>query len=203
MSTQQKAEALAPFAALIVHIRGDIAGALIARRHALSWTGEDLDEHAGWADRYGAKLERPNRPSGKAGWLFEFGTEVLPTGTLRASAMADVWLESLGVRLVLVDAATARAIGAVPAPPALPIERVATGGDVSALHAATRLQQGKRSIMPLSAFEAADRTQVAALSFRVAVVDHDWLADRPALKAQAEDLERQMLTLAEAIREAD
>lgn len=198
-----RADALAPFAPLIVHSRGDIAGALIARRHALGFTGEDLDERAGWADRYGAKLEQPNRPCGKAGFLFDYGTEVTPTGTLRASAMADVWCGSLGVRLVLVDEATACAIGAVPAPPRVPGEHLSrAGGDASPGHAAKRREQGRRSTMSLHAFEAADRTQVAAHSFKAAVVDHAWLADRPALKERAKDLERQLAELADDIREA-
>lgn len=198
-----KADALAPLAPLIVHSRGDIAGALIARRHALGWTGEDLDERAGWADRYAGKLERPLRRTGKAGFLFEFGTEVCPSGTLRASAMSQVWCEALGVRLVLVDAATAAAIGAVPAPPPTPGERLSpVGGSTAPAHAAKRLQEGKRSIMPLQAFEAADRTQVAALSFKVAVVDHAWLTDRPALRERAEDLARQLEAFADDIREA-
>lgn len=197
-------DARAPFAPLIVHSRGDITSSLIARRHAIGWTGERLDERAGWADRYGAKLEQNRRPSGKAGFLFSFGTEVCPSGTLRASAMAEVWMEALGLRLVLVDNATAKAIGAVPAPAPVPGERLAAiGGSVAATHATKRKQDGRRSIMSLPAFEAADRTQVAALSFKVAVADHAWLAARPALREKAEDLVRQLDALAEDIREAE
>ena len=103
---------------LIVHSRGQIVEALRNRRHQLGLTCEGLDNHAGFSDRYTTKLENPTSPSGKLGFHFDFSSvEVGPAGNLRCTAMAEVWLEALGLRLVLVDYATANAIGAAPAPP--------------------------------------------------------------------------------------
>lgn len=109
-------KATEPFAPLIVHSRGDITGALVARREALGLTGEQVDDRAGFSERYTAKLEVPYAPCGKTGFIFSHPSEVLPTGSVRASGMSEVWLETLGLRLVLVDAETAEGIDAKPAP---------------------------------------------------------------------------------------
>lgn len=199
----QKVDALAPFQPLELHARGQIIDALTQRRHALGWTGEDLDERAGWADRYAGKLEVPLRPAGRPSFHFAYGTIVTPTGACQPTAMGQVWLEALGLRLVLVDAATAAAIGAVPAPPAsAPWVRQLRDANAIAGHRQARISKGARSAVTISAFEAADRTQVASLSFRVAVTDHPFLEARPDLKAQAEKIEADLAALADLIREA-
>lgn len=199
----QKADALAPFQPLIVHERGEIVSALVARRHSLRWTGEDLDERAGWADRYTGKIEKPMRPQGRPSFTFDWPAEVTPAGVIRPTGMGEVWMGALGLRLVLVDAETAKAIGAAPAPPpGPPEEHTSADGRASAGHREKRIARGKRSTMTIQAYEAADRTQVAGLSFRVAVTDHPFLDARPELKAQAEKIEADLAALADLIREA-
>lgn len=187
------------FTPLEVDDRGGIVGALIQRRHALAWTGEDLDERAGWADRYGAKLEVPQRPAGKLGFHFDFPCEFLPSGNVRPSGMATVWLHALGLRLVLVDEETARSLGAVPAPEVRPL---ACGGTVAPAHAARRISRGQASAMSAPAYETADRTLVAREMFRLSITDHPWLSARPELRARAEAIERDMAELQREIREA-
>lgn len=196
-------DALAAFPPLVVHERGEIVSALVARRHALELRGEDLDERAGWADRYTGKLEQSTRPSGRPSFHFDWPCEVNPAGVVRPTAMGAVWLEALGLRLVLVDAATAKAIGAVPAPPPGPPEaRKPADGRATHGHREKRLAQGRQSTMTIQAYEAADRTQVASLSFKVAVTDHPFVESRPELKAQAERVAADLATLADLIREA-
>lgn len=196
-------DALPAFAPLVVHERGEIVSALVARRHALGWIGEDLDERAGWADRYTGKIEQPTRPSGRPSFRFDWPCEVTPAGVVQATGMGTVWLEALGLRLVLVDAATAKAIGAVPAPPPGPPEqRKPADGRATNGHREKRAAQGKQSTMTIQAYEAADRTRVASLSFKVAVSDHPFVGARPDLKAQAERIEAALIALADLIREA-
>jgi hypothetical protein len=196
-------ETLPGFTPLVVHERGEIVSALVERRHALNLRGEDLDEMAGWADRYTGKLEKPNRPSGRPSFHFDFPSEVTPAGAIRATAMGAVWLEALGLRLVLVDAATARAIGAVPAPAPIPATSYTPAdGRASGGHRQQRLARGRRSTMTIQAYEAADRTQVASLAFKVAVTDHPFLVARPELRAPAERIEADLAALADLIREA-
>lgn len=196
-------DALPAFVPLVVHERGEIVSALVARRHALGWIGEYLDERAGWADRYTGKIEQPTRPSGRPSFHFDWPCEVTPAGVVRPTAMGAVWLESLGLRLVLVDAATAKAIGAVPAPPPGPPEhRKPADGRATNGHREKRTAQGKQSTVTISAYEAADRTRVASLSFKVAVTDHPFVEARPDLKAQAERIEAELTALADLIREA-
>lgn len=88
--------------AVIVHSRADIAPILADQRRALGMTCEALDAKAGFSDRYTAKLEHGDKPQGRQGF--------------HISMMAEVWLEALGLRLVLMPAAMAEAIGAVMAP---------------------------------------------------------------------------------------
>jgi hypothetical protein len=187
------------FTPLEVDDRGGIVGALIQRRHALAWTGEDLDDRAGWADRYGAKLEVPQRPAGKLGFHFDFPCEFLPSGNVRPSGMATVWLHALGLRLVLVDEETARSIGAVPAPS---VAKTACGGTVAPSHALKRISRGQASVMSAPAYETADRTLIAREMFRLSITDHPWLSARPELRARAEAIERDMAELQREIREA-
>lgn len=194
----------APFTPVAQHARGQIIDALVERRHALGWRGEDLDEVAGWADRYAAKLEVPHRPQGRPSFHFAYGTVVTPTGACQPSAMGEVWLEALGLRLVLVDAATAKSIGAVPAPPPdrPPAHRKAADGRATDGHMRSRISKGQRSTVTIASHEAADRTQVASLSFKVAVTDHPFVEARPELKAKAERIEADLAALADLIREA-
>lgn len=198
----QRTDAKATFAPVIVSDRGQIVDALVERRHALGWTGEDLDERAGWADRYAGKLEAPTRPAGKLGFHFDFPCELTPTGTIRPSGMATVWLESLGLTLVLVDTTTADAIGAVHAPAGPPRHRPTPFGDTTQSHAERRRAQGRGSAMSAPAFETADRTFVMRQAFRAVISGHPWLVERPALKAQAEDIEAAMSRLYDEIRES-
>ncbi len=198
----QRTKALPPFTPVVVTDRSDITGTLVQRRHDLGLTGEELDEIAGFSERYVAKLEASLRPQGKLGFHFTQATDVTPTGVIRPSGMATVWMDALGVSLVLMDKKTADSIGAVPAPPAsVRFHGGWTGGNSAPGHRQTRRKKGRCSSMTLPAFEAADRTEVAALSFSMTVTSHAFLADRPALQAQAEDIERRLRELAELIRE--
>ncbi|HWW12416.1 MAG TPA: hypothetical protein VN018_07860 [Brevundimonas sp.] len=192
-----------PFAPLLVSDRSDITSALTQRRHDLGLSGEELDEIAGFSERYVSKLEVPMRAQGKLGFRFDQATDVTPTGVCRPSGMASIWMAALGVALVLVDQKTADSIGAVAAPKG-PVRFQAgwTGGNASDGHRIKRRLKGRHSAMTLPAFEVADRSEVAALSFSMAVTSHEFLANRPALQAQAEDIERRLRELADLIREA-
>jgi hypothetical protein len=100
-----------------VEDRADFGEILGAVRVAGAMTCEDLDARAGFADRYTAKLEAsPEAPSKRWGLAIE------PAG-VRLSAMAGVWLQSLGLALLVVDANTANELGALPAPVRQPGER--------------------------------------------------------------------------------
>lgn len=84
-------------------------------------TCEDLDARAGWSDRYTAKLEHGDKPSGKVGFVIappssDNVTDQAFSGRVTVSMMGDVWLESLGLALVLMPIQQAREIGAVTAP---------------------------------------------------------------------------------------
>ncbi|WP_292229354.1 hypothetical protein [Brevundimonas sp.] len=90
---------------------------------AQAMTCEDLDAHAGWSDRYTSKLEHGDKPSGKAGFVITPCSSDDPdnstaafSGRISISMMGDVWLESLGLALVLMPVQQAQDIGAVPAP---------------------------------------------------------------------------------------
>lgn len=72
----------------VVTNRADMADALAKIRRARGMTCEDLDAHAGFSDRYTAKLEHGDKPSGRK--------------ALHISAMGEVWIEALGYRLALV-----------------------------------------------------------------------------------------------------
>ena len=96
------------FIPTIVHSRAEIAATLAERRRALGMTCEALDYHAGFSDRYTAKLEHGDKPSGRKGFIVQ-------PGKITVSGMAEVWLEALGLRLVLVTIAHADAMGATPA----------------------------------------------------------------------------------------
>lgn len=108
---------------VVVHSRGDIASLLRSHRMAVQMTCEDLDAKAGWSDRYATKLEHGDTKSGKAGFVIAPPTTDNPadptsafSGRITISMMGDVWLESLGLALVLMPVQTAKDIGAVMAP---------------------------------------------------------------------------------------
>jgi hypothetical protein len=77
--------------------RADMARVLREARMARGETCEALDARAGFSDRYVAKLEHPDTPSGKRG--------------LQLSYMAEIWIRALGYRLVLVPECVAESLG--------------------------------------------------------------------------------------------
>ena len=87
--------------------RADMARVLRQARMARGMTCEELDARAGFSDRYAAKLEHPDSPSGKRG--------------LQLSYMAEVWIKALGYRLVLVPECVAERLGVQ----SVTVERVA------------------------------------------------------------------------------
>ena len=184
----------APFSPVIVHERGSIAHVLAERRQSLGLTGEQLDYIAGFADRYTAKLETHHRPQGRLGFRFDFPSEVMPGGGVRCSGMGQIWMEALGLRMVLVDEATAASIGAVPAPPKPPtVNGTAIG------HAKRRANEGRQSAVSVKIYEALDRTHVAKEAWRVAVIEHPAVEADPILKADAEAIEAAMFALYQRI----
>jgi hypothetical protein len=174
----------APFAPVIVHERGQIAALLAARRAALGLTCEELDARVGFSDRYAAKLEHPSRPQGRQGFHFYWPSEALPGGGIRCTGMAELWLQGLGLRLVLVDEATADRIGAVPAP--AQVEPVHGTRANTRHHADRRHAKGKPAAMSMSQVEALDRTLVARESFTSAIAEHPFVQSSPALKDEAQ-----------------
>lgn len=107
---------------VIVHSRADIASLLRAHRIASGMTCEQFDALAGWSDRYVTKLEHGDKPSCKQGVFITPPSSDSPdaatafSGNVATSFMAEVWLETAGLRLVLMPADMAERIGAVPAP---------------------------------------------------------------------------------------
>lgn len=75
---------------------------LADRRLALGLTVEELDGIAGLQERYSGKLEHPEQHWGR--------------GSLHLTPMGEIWIESLGLRLVLMTAEQAEAIEATRAP---------------------------------------------------------------------------------------
>jgi|GEM_PF-5447409 len=193
-----------PARPLIVHSRGQIVEALRARRHELGLTCEGLDAHAGFSDRYVSKLENPTSPSGKLGFHFDpASVEIGPSGNVRMTAMSELWLEALGLCLVLVDRATADAIGATPAPPPSPREHVArTGGDAAPGHALARAAKGAKAAQALTQYVAADRAVSAAEVVRTSLAANPFVAARPTLLEKVEEVAREVEALGAAIGEA-
>lgn len=102
----------APFQPLLIHSRGEIAEAVQTRRELLGMTCEDVDALAGFSERYTNKLESPEARCGKRGFYIDPARD-----RAACSFMAEVWLQTMGLALVLVSAEQAQALGAVPAPP--------------------------------------------------------------------------------------
>ena len=97
---------------VIVHSRADIASLLRAHRIASNETCEQFDGRAGWSDRYVTKAEHEYR----ARITIDPPTADKPDGEIALSFMAEVWLETAGIALVLMPAELAASLGAVPAP---------------------------------------------------------------------------------------
>ena len=90
-NTTPTAETLAvsaPCTGLIIRSQGDFVRALRQRRREAGLTCLEMDHRAGFHDGYTSHLEHPERRTGR--------------GSLRLTAMAIVWLQTLGMELVLV-----------------------------------------------------------------------------------------------------
>lgn len=114
-------QALAITRPYVVHSRADIASLLRAHRIASGMTCEQFDAVAGFPDRYVTKMEnsRDATTGGtRQGFIVRPPDPERPedAGNVTASFMAEVWLETAGVRLVLMPAELADRIGAVMAP---------------------------------------------------------------------------------------
>lgn len=96
---------------VIVHSRADIAGLLRGHRMAKRMTCLEHDDRAGFHQGYTAKLEHGDKPSGKRGFHIQPESD-----RLAVSFMAETWLESLDLALVLMPRWQADQIGAQPAP---------------------------------------------------------------------------------------
>lgn len=72
-----------------VRSRDDFVSALRRRRQVLGLTCLELDHRAGFHQGYTSHLEHPERRTGR--------------GSLSLNAMAKIWLETLGLELVLVE----------------------------------------------------------------------------------------------------
>ncbi len=74
---------------LTVSNQADFAEALRQRRLAQGLTLADLDHIAGFHDGYASHLERPFARTGRK--------------SFKLTPMASIWLETLGLRLALID----------------------------------------------------------------------------------------------------
>lgn len=91
--------AVEPWPVFVVTNRADMAAALATIRRARGMTCEDLDAHAGFSDRYTAKLEHPESPSGRK--------------AIHISAMGELWVDALDYRLLLVPSDVVASFGPV------------------------------------------------------------------------------------------
>ncbi|WP_374387124.1 hypothetical protein [Brevundimonas sp.] len=87
---------------IIVTSEADTVRILAERRKALGLTVLELDAKAGFQEQYSGKLEHPEQHWGR--------------GSISISGMAEIWLEALGMRLVLMTEEDAERIGAVVPP---------------------------------------------------------------------------------------
>lgn len=95
---------------IVISSAADIPALLRAEREALGMTGEDLDAHIGWCDRYTAKCESPDKKWGKT--------------VFRIERCADDWLAGLGRALVLLDRVQAENLMRQPSLPEANLRRV-------------------------------------------------------------------------------
>ena len=105
-----------PFQPTIVTGNLDLASALWGRRDALMLTAEQVDDLAGFQERYTAKLEQGDQPWGRGSLRVTGSTDTHPAGRVLLSFLGGIWLETLGLRLVVMSAEQAERLGAVPAP---------------------------------------------------------------------------------------
>jgi hypothetical protein len=182
------------FAPLLVHSRGSVADALQARRKQLGLTMEALDHRAGLQSGYSGKLMKPLAPQGRAGVHFRAVCDRLPSGDIVVSGASEFVTEALGLRLVLVDAATADAIGAVPAP--------RHDGGKSAIYHSRKRDTGARR-MTTGCHEALHGARVSRDLLRTSVVQHPFVQEHEGLRAEAEAIEALMADLEAKILAAD
>lgn len=95
----------------------DLATALYGRRAAASLTAEQVDDIAGFQERYTAKLERPECTWGRGSLSCHVPSDSWSAGRVALSAMGAIWLQALGLRLVLMTDSDAERLGAAPTPP--------------------------------------------------------------------------------------
>jgi hypothetical protein len=166
-----------PFPPMLVHSRGSVADALQARRKQLGLTMEALDHRAGLQSGYSGKLFRPLAPQGRAGVHWRAVCDRLPSGDIVVSGASEFLTEALGLRLVLVDAATADAIGAVPAPRHV--------GGKSALHHSAKRDTGARR-MTAGQYESLHGAKVSHDLLKTSCVEHPYIQERADLRDEAE-----------------
>lgn len=98
------------FTPVLVTDRGDVAPVLRQLRMKAGLTIEELTSRAGLPDRWIGKAESQPGASAK-----RWGFTITPD-KVEASPSGALWMDTLGVALVLVPKDLAEAIGAVPAP---------------------------------------------------------------------------------------
>lgn len=166
-----------PFTPMLVHSRGSVADALQARRIQLGLTMEALDHRSGVQSGYSGKLLRPLAPEGRAGVHFRAVCDRLPSGDVVVSGASEFLTEALGLRLVLVDAETADALGAVPAP------RHVSGK--SSIHHSSKRDLGANR-MVAGKYESLHGAKVSRDLLKVSVVEHPYVQEHPVLREEAE-----------------
>lgn len=100
----------------------DLASVLYGRRDQLALTAEEVDDLAGFQERYTGKLENPDQPWGRGSLAARLPSDAHPAGAVKLNAMATIWVQTLGLRLVLMTAEDADRFGVRPAPPPLSSE---------------------------------------------------------------------------------
>lgn len=111
---------VARFRPVLISDRNELADTMSARRDELGITGEHLDHIAGFQERYCAKLELPDAPWGRGSLTVSPPSLTKWGGDVKMTSMGAIWLDALGLKLVLMDGELAQAIGAAPPPPRLP-----------------------------------------------------------------------------------
>ena len=105
-----------PFKPTLVTGPIDLASVLYLRREGFAMTAEEVDDLAGFHERYTGKLERPEEAWGRGSLTVTPPSPSYPAGSVKMSPMGAVWLQTLGLRLVVVSAEDAERIGAQPTP---------------------------------------------------------------------------------------
>ncbi|WP_426040749.1 hypothetical protein [Brevundimonas sp. TWP2-3-4b1] len=165
-----------PFTPLLVHSACTVADALQERKKALGVTAEELDHRAGIQGGMASKALRPLSPQGRRGLHLSLPSETTPAGDIKVSSTQEYLTEALGLRLVVVDQATADAIGAVPAPRHVP-------ATLRTRNAAARV--GKPRCFVVGQLEAMIATTMCRDLFRAAVFNHPYVEECDPLNAEA------------------